>query len=404
MNRYLLADADIERRTLLALRGNDPVTTHINTIVDYSLLWILAAAEHVKSAGDLVFLRRLWPKMRSLIEFCEARLDENGFLTGKERDWVYIDWAEIDKEGPAAGEQMLLAAAWRAMADLTEKLADEKNEKPADLTKKPADENNEKTPAACGSFYPVRKEPAEEAYRTAAEEWRAKAGRLAEKIDQYYWSETSGAYIDSYTSGKHHISRQTNILSLRTGLADERKKKLIRENVLRKDSVPAIKTPYFQFYALDAMAELGDLDEVMNTIKDYWGGMLARGAVTFWEEFDPAVTGTAQYDMYGDRFGKSLCHAWAASPVYLIARYFIGLSIAEDPDRDFDLHPQLRYFRKLHCTLPVGMEGASVKLGYDGGTLDLFADGCTGMLRIGRQRILIENRKKISLEIRTQWL
>lgn len=37
VNQYLMADADIDRRTLLALRGNDPMTTHINTILDYSL-------------------------------------------------------------------------------------------------------------------------------------------------------------------------------------------------------------------------------------------------------------------------------------------------------------------------------------------------------------------------------
>ena len=380
VNRYLLADADIERRTLLALRGDDPVTTHINTIMDYSLLWILAVAEHVKSAGDMAFLRRLWPKMRSLIEFCESRLDENGFLVGKERDWVYIDWAEIDKEGPAAGEQMLLAAAWRTMADLTEKLAENSKEIPQDAAK---------------SIYPVRKGMTEEAYRKAAKKWNERAVQLAEKIDQYYWSEETGAYIDSFVSGKMHVSRQTNILALRTGIADERKKNLIAENVLKNDLVPVIKTPYFQFYALDALGELGDLKAVLRTIKDYWGGMLDRGAVTFWEEFDPAVNGTAQYDMYGDRFGKSLCHAWAASPVYLIARYFIGLSLSDDPGTDFVLEPKLNFFRELDCTLPVGMEGASVTLRYDGKTLEVSTEKCAGRIIIEKHTIKIENSAKI---------
>ena len=39
VNQYLLADPDIDQRTLLALRGNDPMTRHINTIMDYSLFW-----------------------------------------------------------------------------------------------------------------------------------------------------------------------------------------------------------------------------------------------------------------------------------------------------------------------------------------------------------------------------
>ena len=33
VNQYLLADPDIDQRTLLALRGNDPMTRHINTIM-----------------------------------------------------------------------------------------------------------------------------------------------------------------------------------------------------------------------------------------------------------------------------------------------------------------------------------------------------------------------------------
>ncbi len=37
--------------------------------------------------------------MCSLMEFCEEQLDENGFLVGRENDWIYIDWADMDKTG-----------------------------------------------------------------------------------------------------------------------------------------------------------------------------------------------------------------------------------------------------------------------------------------------------------------
>ena len=381
VNRYLMADPDIERRTLLALRGSDPVTTHINTIVDYSLLWILAVSEHVKSAGDTCFLRRLWPKMKSLMDFCESRLDEDGFIVGQERDWVYIDWAEIDKDGPTAGEQMLLSAAWKTMAELTDHLCQKQKERQF---------------VSANSMYPVRRELSDPEYAAVAAAWKRKSTELAEKIDQYFWSEDAGAYIDSFISGRCHISRQTNILALRTGIADDRQKKLIFANVLKNDSVPAIKTPYFQFYALDALAGLGELDSVMHTLKDYWGGMLDRGAVTFWEEFDPEITGTAQYDMYGDRFGKSLCHAWAASPVYLIARYFVGLRFAEAEGTDFILEPQLRYFGSLECTLPVGMKGGSVSLHTDGRRLTVCSEGVSGILRIGgEEKMIIPGQKTV---------
>lgn len=128
---------------------------------------------------------------------------------------------------------------------------------------------------------------------------------------------------------------------------------LIVEHVLRNDRVPQITTPYFKFYELDVLCRKGYLAEVLQMIREYWGGMLERGAVTFWEEYDPEVPDDQQYDMYGDRFGKSLCHAWAASPIYLLAKYFVGLQITDGEKGEYSLEPHLEYFSFLECTLPV---------------------------------------------------
>ena len=59
VNQYLMADPDINRRTLLALRGNDPMVTHINTILDYSLYWILGVKANYYAKGDMGFWSRL---------------------------------------------------------------------------------------------------------------------------------------------------------------------------------------------------------------------------------------------------------------------------------------------------------------------------------------------------------
>lgn len=128
---------------------------------------------------------------------------------------------------------------------------------------------------------------------------------------------------------------------------------LIVEHVLRNDRIPRITTPYFKFYELDVLCRKGYLAEVLQLIREYWGGMLERGAVTFWEEYDPGVPDDQQYDMYGDRFGKSLCHAWAASPIYLLAKYFVGLQITDGEKGEYSLEPHLEYFSSLECTLPV---------------------------------------------------
>jgi len=45
--------------------------------------------------------------------------------------------------------------------------------------------------------------------------------------------------------------------------------------------------------------------------------------------------------MYGRRFGKSLCHAWGASPVYLLGRYFLGVVPTSPGFATYDVKPNL---------------------------------------------------------------
>lgn len=318
-NQYLMADSDINRRTLVALRGNDPITTHINTIIDYSLYWILGIREHYLTYGDIEFLEMVYPKMVSLMEFCESQVDENGFFTGRAGDWVYIDWADMDKTGALCAEQMLFAQSWKTMALVSEALG--KN----------------------SGFY------------------RDKAEQIINQIDRFFWNEEKSAYIDSYISGKKNVTRHANIFAVLFDIAGEKRKKKIVENVFLNEKIPQITTPYFKFFELDALCKMGYLDKVFAMIKDYWGGMLEKGAVTFWEEYNPSISEKEQYDMYGDKFGKSLCHAWSASPIYLLGKYYIGLSITDAESDTYEIHPHLGYFETLECTLPVGRKQVHVR-------------------------------------------
>ena len=332
VNRYLMADPDINRRTLLALRGNDPVTTHINTIVDYSLYWILSVKEHYEAYADEKFVRQVYPKMVSLMDFCEEQLDEHGFLIGREKDWIYIDWADLDKEGPLCAEQMLLAACYKAMDAVGRVVVG--------------------SACAAGAAY------------------GDKYTELVEKIDQFYWDEEQSAYIDSFVSGKRHVTRHANIFAVLYGIADAERQKRIVDAVLFNDRIPAITTPYFKFYELDVLCRMGRFAEVLEQIRSYWGGMLKRGAVTFWEEYDPDVPEEEQYDMYGDKFGKSLCHAWAASPIYLLAKYFVGVRSLKPGGEAYEVKPQTAFFRKLDCTVPVGVQ-KRVRVCGDAGHLNI---------------------------------
>ena len=318
VNRYLTADRQLEQRTLLALSPGEPVTTHVNTILDYSMLWLLGIDAWYESYGDPDFVHSLWPKMRSLMALILSQREEHGFVLGRRQDWVFIDWADFDREGPLCAEQMLLAESLRVMA----------------------------------RFAP-------EGERERYEETRR---ALLEKIEECFWDGEKGAYIDSFCSGKRHVTRHANILAILFEIADEERREHLTENVLQNAGIPAITTPYFRFFELEALCRMGRLEEVLEAIKSYWGGMLKLGAVTFWEEYDPEKPLEQQYEMYGDPFGKSLCHAWAASPIYLLARYFVGLRSLRPGGGEYELRPETRFFRKLDCRFPMGEKLLHIRL------------------------------------------
>lgn len=102
INQYLFFDEEINTRTMLALRGQNEIKQHMNTIVDYSILWIIAVENHYLMTGDTVFLKQIYPKMKTMMDYLQAQTNELGFIYGREKDWLFIDWTEMDREGTLA--------------------------------------------------------------------------------------------------------------------------------------------------------------------------------------------------------------------------------------------------------------------------------------------------------------
>lgn len=354
INQYLFADREICKRTILALRGNDPIVEHINTIVDYSMYWVISIENYYNMTGDAQFVRQIYPKMQSMMEYLDAQTDEQGFLYGRPGDWIYIDWANMDKDGTLCAEQMLLARSYQAMCAVRRLLGMDSSE------------------------------------------YEEKRTRLLANIRKFFWDDEKGAFIDSYTSGRRNVTRHANIFALLFGYADEEQAASIMENVLLNDQVEAITTPYFKFYELEALALQGRFDLVMTSIRSYWGSMLEAGASTFWEEYRPGQPAEEQYGMYGDPFGKSLCHAWGASPIYLLGRYCCGVRSTAPGYASFEVAPRLELFREFSCFFPVN-EG-TVYMNRKDGCLEVWADRDGGVLKVNGQEYVLE--KDVHLTVR----
>ena len=203
--------------------------------------------------------------------------------------------------------------------------------------------------------------------------------RLTEQVNRYFWDEAQGAFVDSYVSGRRHVTRHANIFAVLYDIATPAQTASIRDRVLLNDAVTPITTPYFEGYELDVMGKLGRYDYIEGKLESYWKGMLDLGATTIWEAFDPRDQGTAHYAMYGHKYGKSLCHAWGASPIYLLGKYYLGVTPVTPGYETFLVRPCRGGFGSVCGTVPLpggevrvelSPERLKVTATKDGGTLE----------------------------------
>jgi alpha-L-rhamnosidase len=288
MNYYLCFDSPTVTRTLYALRGKDPVTSHINTIMDYTFYWFMGIYDYYEYTGDKSFIKQMYPRMQSMMSYCLQRRDKNGLMEGLPGDWVFIDWADkLSKKGEVSFEQLLLCRSLETMALCADVMQD-----------------------GAGKIQ----------YKTLSSE-------LKSKIFSLYWNKEKHAFVHTLVDGKQseNVTRYTNMFSIFFKYLTDTQQQEIKKYVLLNNKIQKITTPYMRFYELEALCAMGEQSYVLKEMKDYWGGMLNLGATSFWEEYDPSKTGAEHYAMYGRPFGKSLCHAWGASPIYLLGKYYLGV-------------------------------------------------------------------------------
>ena len=288
MNYYLFFDAPTVTRTLAALRGKDPVTSHINTIMDYTFYWFLGIYDYYLYTGDKSFIQQFYPRMQTMMDFCLQRRNSDGMMQWLPGDWIFIDWANgLSKKGEVSFEQLLFCRSLETMTLCANMVNDTKH----------------------------------------AEQYKQLAADLKSKIFSLYWSNAKQALVHSRVNGQptENVTRYANMFAIFFNYFTNEQKQAVKQHVLLNDSIQKITTPYMRFYELEALCAMGEQKYVLNEMRNYWGGMLKAGATTFWEEFNPSKQGAEHYAMYGRPFGKSLCHAWGASPIYLLGKYYLGV-------------------------------------------------------------------------------
>lgn len=100
--------------------------------------------------------------------------------------------------------------------------------------------------------------------------------------------------------------------------------------------------------------------------------------------------------MYGRKYGKSLCHAWGATPLYIIGRYIVGLKASEN-GKSFTLKPDLAGLKRFKAEMPLAK--GSVKVEADEKTIRVISDEIKGTLIVNGKNYVVEPKKEIEVAI-----
>ena len=375
MNYYLHFDTECVKRTIRQLRGKDPVTAHVNTIMDYTFYWFKSIHDYYLYTGDLDFVREIYPRMRTMMDYCVKRTNTEGMAEGQPDDWIFVDWVDfpMHKRGVLCFEQILYCKSLQVMAQLASILQN------APLNNPPQ-----------GSLTSID-------YATDAIMLRAREQALSERIKELFWDDELHALTHAIEDGQMNkmVTRFPNMFAIIYDFATYDERQDILRHVLLNDQVEPITTPYMRFYELEALCMMGQHAHVLSEVKAYWGGMLLEGATTFWEKYIPSEQGAAHLAMYGRPYGKSLCHAWGASPIYLLGRYFLGVQPTKPGYEEYEVCPRLGGLEWMEGEVPTPFGKIHVHVDED--SITVRSDGGKGTLVIGERRINIPSGETVRL-------
>lgn len=302
----VFGDQQIIRDSLDFVVSETPPGEWMNGIPSYSMWWIIIQHDYFMQFGDKAYLEKQLPYMAQICRMLSRYIGEDGKDTTPEMR--FVDWpTKGNKTAVDTGLQSLHILATTCAMHIFE---------------------------ICGDA-----------------QMAAQCKADCEKLRKY----------------EIHLceAKQANALAVWAGLLDA---KQVNEASLKVGGANGLSA-FMGYYILLARAQAGDVAGALDTIRQYWGGMLSLGATTFWEDFDikwlenaspidrlPQPHEIEVHGTYGKHcyqgFRHSLCHGWSSGPASWLTRYILGIEIVEPGCRKIRVRPNLCDLQWVRGTYP----------------------------------------------------
>jgi alpha-L-rhamnosidase len=301
-------------KSLDLIRNQTPMDEWMNGISSYSMWWVIIHRDYWMYTGNQEYLEAQRDYLTALLKKFCLMVDENG--VERLDGNRFLDWpSSEDKLAVDAGYQGLLLMTLKAGSELCEALGDRK------------------TMEMCQN-----------------------------KVEKM-----SKVRFDQVRS-----KQAAALLSLADLMTPPE-----ADAVLAAGGAKNVST-FYGYYILLARAKAGSYTESLNLIREYWGGMLALGATTFWEDFNiewmanagriDSMPNHSQVDVhktYGDYcyegYRHSFCHGWASGPTAWLTEMVLGVKVLDSGCRKIKVEPHLGDLEWVEGTFPTPLGVVSIR-------------------------------------------
>jgi hypothetical protein len=324
----VFADSALMEGTFRRLAGSDPIEHHINGMPSYTAIWVIGQAEYFQRHGSLDYLRGIRGQLVGLLLLMDKEVDATGRFENPNGASLFVDWApEFDHDTAEARRAIQFEYA-RAFSD------------GARLLHLAGEE-------------------------TLAEHYKERAAQMLNVAQTQLIDRETGAFGPFW---------QTNAIAVVSGATTSEEDAAIYSHVLSKvgageDAMQRI-TPYYGYYVLEALARLGHSQQALAWMRQYWGGMIAEGATSFWESYDPRWPKENPHaSLQADNktgYYISLAHGWSAGPTIWLQQNILGVRELTPGGRNFSIRPELAGLAWARGTVPAAVGSLYVEIKYDG--------------------------------------
>lgn len=290
-NNYSFKQYDLTKRCLYLLASLSEHNGKLNATVfeapepkpqakqhlyDYSFLFGVTLKDYLLETGDRETAEDLWPVVKKQLESAYKYLQDDGMMNYEQASrewWIFFDWKDgLHREVAFHGVTIFAFREAYELAQLLNK-ENEVSQLPG-LIKK-----------------------------------------MKKAVRKHYYNPKTGLFTGILNDQVSYASQIWMVLS---EVPTQKEAQRALRALKTTENVCTPGAPYLFHYYIEALIKSGLKEEAKKEMAEYWGGMIHKGADTFWEVYDPRNEYLSPYNFYPV---NSYCHAWSCTPTYFIRKY-----------------------------------------------------------------------------------